>query len=47
MWTYDKALYDKSKNNVWASPVRTKLSAWSKGFSVTLPPWSMVVVQTE
>jgi hypothetical protein len=47
MWTYDKALYDKSKNNVWAAPVRKKLGAWSKQFTVTLPPWSMVVVQTK
>jgi hypothetical protein len=47
VWTYDKTIYDKSKNDVWAAPVRTKLKAWSKGFSVTLPPWSMVVVQTK
>jgi hypothetical protein len=47
VWTYDKAIYDKSKNNVWAAPTKTKLPAWSKGFSVTLPPWSMVVVQTK
>ena len=47
VWTYDKALYDKSKTNVWAAPAQTKLAPWSKGFSVTLPPWSMVVVQTK
>jgi hypothetical protein len=46
-WTYDKSLYDKSKNNVWAAPVRKKLAAWTKSFDVTLPPWSMVVVQTK
>jgi hypothetical protein len=47
VWTYDKSIYDLSKNNVWAAPKRTKLQPWSGGFSVTLPPWSMVVVQTK
>jgi hypothetical protein len=44
--TYDKALYDASKKNVWKGPTTSTLSAWNGGFSVTLPPWSMVVVRT-
>jgi hypothetical protein len=47
MWTYDKTIYDKSKQNVWADAVRSKLPKWSKGFTVNLPPWSMVVIQTK
>lgn len=47
IWTYDKAIYDRTKSGVWAGPVRSKLAAWSGHFSVTLPPWSMVVVQTK
>jgi hypothetical protein len=46
MVTYDKSIYDKSKNNVWKGPATSTLSAWTGGFTVTLPPWSMVVVQT-
>ena len=42
--TYGKAQYDKSKNNVWAGPVRGTLGAWKGGFTVTLAPWSMNVV---
>lgn len=44
--TYDKMLYDASKNNVWKGPVTSTLSPWNGSFTVTLPPWSMVVVQT-
>lgn len=45
--TYDKALYDASKQNVWKGPIVKKLPPWSGGFSVTLPPWSIVTVQTK
>jgi len=45
--TYDKAIYDASKNNVWKGPARSKLASWTNAFNVTLPPWSMVVVQTK
>jgi hypothetical protein len=45
-WTYDKALYDASKNDVWLGPTSALLPAWSGSFTVALPPWSMVVVQT-
>jgi len=47
IWTYDKSIYDKSKNDIWSPPVRTNLHAWRKGFNVSLPPWSMVVLQTK
>ncbi len=44
--TYDKALYDASKKNVWKGPATSTLPAWTGSFMVTLPPWSMVVVRT-
>jgi hypothetical protein len=43
--TYDKAIYDKSENNVWAPPKETKLGAQTLPFSLTLHPWSMNVVR--
>jgi hypothetical protein len=43
--TYDKAIYDKSENNVWAGPKETKLGAQSLPLSLTLAPWSMNVVR--
>ncbi|MBV8372085.1 MAG: hypothetical protein JOY69_02390 [Candidatus Eremiobacteraeota bacterium] len=45
--TYDKAIYDQTKNNIWNGPTSAKLSAWNENFTVSLPPWSMVVVQTQ
>lgn len=47
MWTYDKSIYDLTKNNVWNGPRSGKLAAWKGFFTVTLPPWSMVAVQTQ
>jgi hypothetical protein len=47
VWTYDKSIYDKTKQNQWSGPVTAKLPAWSGRFKVALPPWSMVVVQTK
>jgi hypothetical protein len=44
--TYDKSLYDQTQNNVWAGPLTTSLSSWIGSFTVTLPPWSMTVVET-
>jgi hypothetical protein len=44
--TYDKSIYDASKNNVWNGPTSAALNAWNQSFTVALPPWSMVVVQT-
>ncbi|MBV8724471.1 MAG: hypothetical protein JO350_03945 [Candidatus Eremiobacteraeota bacterium] len=46
VWTYDKALYDYSKDGIWKGPSTSKLSSWRNSFTVTLPPWSMTVVQT-
>jgi hypothetical protein len=45
--TYDKAIYDQSAQNVWAPPSVTSLGSWSNSINITLPPWSMVVVQTQ
>jgi hypothetical protein len=45
IFTYDKALYDLSKRNVWKGPATTTLAAWKGTFSLNLPPWSMTVVQ--
>jgi hypothetical protein len=42
--TYSKALYDQSKNNVWAEPTSTDLGAKTLPLSLTLDPWSMNVV---
>ena len=44
---YDKARYDASRRNVWKAPSAAKLGAWSGGFTVTLPPWSIAAVQTK
>jgi hypothetical protein len=42
--TYGKAQYDLSQNNVWSGPVTNSLGTLARGFSVTLPPWSMNLV---
>lgn len=42
--TYGKAQYDESQSNVWAAPVTSSLGTLQRGFSVTLPPWSMNLV---
>jgi hypothetical protein len=42
--TYDKAIYDQSKNNVWAGPTTTNLGSQSLPLTLTLAPWSMNVV---
>jgi hypothetical protein len=43
--TYDKAIYDKSQNNVWAAPSQKKLGAETLPFTLKLAPWSMNVVR--
>jgi hypothetical protein len=43
--TYGKAQYDTSASNVWTGPVTASLGATTATPSVTLPAWSMVVVQ--
>jgi hypothetical protein len=45
--TYGKAQYDNSKSNVWSGPVTAALGTVSGTASVTLPPWSITVVQLE
>ncbi|HEY2856852.1 MAG TPA: hypothetical protein VGJ21_00375 [Terracidiphilus sp.] len=44
MTTYSKAIYDKTKNDVWDPPTVTNLGAKSLPLTLTLPPWSMNVV---
>ena len=44
-YTYGKTQYDDSKNNVWTGPVTAALGTTTTSPTVTLPPWSMVVVQ--
>jgi hypothetical protein len=46
VWTYDKALYNKSKKNKWAGPKSSTLPSWQNSFNINLPPWSMIVVRT-
>jgi hypothetical protein len=46
VWGYDKARYDASKHNVWKGPASGTLSSWQNSFTMTLPPWSVRVVQT-
>jgi hypothetical protein len=43
--TYDKALYDESKRNVWPGPVRLDLGRVGPQAAVLLPPWSMSVLE--
>jgi hypothetical protein len=43
--TYDKALYDESKRNVWPGPVSLALGRVSSTAAVLLPPWSMSVLE--
>jgi hypothetical protein len=43
--TYGKAQYDTSQTNVWTGPVNASLGTTTTTPSVTLPAWSMVVVQ--
>ena len=43
--TYGKAQYDQSQSNVWAGPVINSLGTVGNPFTITLPPWSMTVVQ--
>lgn len=42
--TYSKAIYDQSKNNVWAAPTTTDLGSQSLPLALTLDPWSMNVI---
>jgi hypothetical protein len=42
--TYDKAIYDRSKQGVWDGPSQQSLGAWKGSLSVTLAPWSINAV---
>jgi len=44
MITYSKAIYDKTKNNVWDPPTTTDLGSESLPLSLSLAPWSMNVI---
>ncbi|MBV9699711.1 MAG: hypothetical protein JO078_06270 [Candidatus Eremiobacteraeota bacterium] len=46
MWWYDKKRYDWSKRDKWKGPLSSTLASWQNSFTVVMPPWSMVVVQT-
>jgi len=43
--TYDKSLYDATQRGEWLAPTVSSLAAWQGGFTVNLPPWSIVAVQ--
>ena len=43
--TYGKKQYDDSASNVWTGPVTASLGVTTATPSITLPAWSMVVVQ--
>jgi hypothetical protein len=45
MLLYGKAQYDESQTNIWVGPVSSSLGTVTNPFSVTLPPWSMTIVQ--
>jgi hypothetical protein len=44
---YGKAQYDDSQNNIWTGPVSQSLGIVGTTFTVSLPPWSMVVVKLQ
>ncbi len=43
--TYGKAEYDLSQQRVWAGPTTASLGSVGTNFSVSLPPWSMTLIQ--
>jgi hypothetical protein len=43
--SYDRAIYDRSQENVWAGPKAAKLGARSLPLALVLAPWSMTVVR--
>lgn len=45
--TYDKQLYDESKDNVWPGPVAASLGSVGSTASVTLAPWSMTLLRLQ
>lgn len=45
LMTYGKAEYDQTRSNRWVAPTRQSLGVMPPQFNVTLPPWSVTVVQ--
>jgi len=45
--SYDKDLYDESQYDDWVGPTTVQLGSWYGGFTISMPPWSMAVVQTQ
>ena len=43
-FTYSKAIYDLTQNNVWNGPTTTNLGAQTLPLSLSLDPWSMNVI---
>jgi hypothetical protein len=44
---YDRAIYDKSKSNIWEGPHKLSRGPQILPLKVTLTPWSMTVIQVE
>ena len=45
--SYDKDLYDEPQYDDWVGPTTVQLGSWYGGFTISMPPWSMAVVQTQ
>ena len=43
--TYDKRMYDLSRNNIWVQPKSAKLGKVGATPTLTLPPWSMTFLK--
>jgi hypothetical protein len=44
---YGKAQYDTSQNDVWTAPVTTSLGSVGASLDVSLPPWSMTLLELQ
>ncbi len=44
-FVYGKSQYDNSKNGVWSGAIHRSMGTVTTPFAVTLPPWSITVVQ--
>jgi hypothetical protein len=44
-YVYDKAIYDRSKNGTWDGARSSRLGTVANPFVLTLPPWSLTVVE--
>jgi hypothetical protein len=43
--TYDKAIYERTRDNIWAGPTEMSLGSKDLPLTLSLPPWSMSVVR--